>query len=144
MLYMLFRLENTSYIINSKHVIDIFPKIQLIKIPHISSLYEGVINYGEEMIPVVDMNYLINNKPSSNLLHTRIILTEYEQAAKRVRVGLIAEKATETIIADPGNFAKSRLNIPSLPFITDVYLKGKDIFYLLEIDKLINYLFKGM
>src|SRR5205085_11892860 len=67
----------------------------------------GAFNYRGTAVPVIDLNEMLLGKPAAERLSTRVLLVRYPMAADRENIlGLIAERATETLRREESDFAE--------------------------------------
>lgn len=72
--------------------------VLLRKIQHVPDYVAGVFNYRGTIIPVIDLCYLIQGKACRTRYSTRIIIVNHTaKDGKQHRLGLMAERVTETL-----------------------------------------------
>jgi chemotaxis-related protein WspB len=76
MLLLLFHVGQERYALESERVVQVFPNLLLKEINHAPEYISGLFNYQGQIIPVLDLSYLIQGKACPNLLSTRIILVK--------------------------------------------------------------------
>lgn len=113
---LLFYAGQHCFALDAESIVEVFPKVTLNPIPGQPEPYlAGLLNYGGKPIPVVDICQLIEKRPCSEAMHSRIILTDH--------LALLAEKVTETADLDPDRFFPSGLTL--FPFLKGVYTEGE-------------------
>jgi chemotaxis-related protein WspB len=122
MFMLLFYCGDHGFALDSQSVVEIFPKVKLKKVPQAPDYLAGLLNYGGTHIPVIDICQVIEKRPSSASMHTRLILVE---ASPNQRIAILAEKVTETIELEEAQFIDSGLHVEGLPFLKGVY-SGED------------------
>jgi chemotaxis-related protein WspB len=87
---------------------------------------------------VIDLGELAMGRPSERRLSTRIILVDYTAAdgAKHL-LGLIAEKATETLRREPGDFAPSGVTSDAAAYLGPVTVDARGLVQWIEVKKLL-------
>lgn len=128
MLMLLFYCGSECYALDCEPVIEIFPKVKLKPIPGLKNHASlvGLLNYGGKPVPVVDLCLLIEKRPCSDSMHTRLILIDRDQHL----LALMAEKVTETADLKREQFVESGLQMKELPFLNGVYnADDKSILY---------------
>lgn len=140
MLMLLLRSRDAAYAIDTSYVIEVVPRVSQKKIPHSPDYMTGFVNYAGRPIPVIDFCRIIDGKPASHSLHTRIILLKCYLKGEECFLGLLAEKVTETFDCDSAAFVESGFNVQDLPFLKGV-LTDKDFsVQLISVEEL----FKAM
>jgi chemotaxis-related protein WspB len=100
MLMLLFYVGDDLYALDCRYVVEVVPRVILRKIPQAPSYVAGLFNYRGKIVPVIDLCHLIQGKPSSGNLSTRIIMVSYTDTKNRQQsLGIMAERVTETLNA---------------------------------------------
>jgi|688.fasta_scaffold27212_5 chemotaxis-related protein WspB len=141
MLMLLFQIGSDHYAIDANHIIEIFPKIKLKKIPLAQDYIAGLVNYGGKTVPVIDLSQLVIKRPSDAALSTRIILVRHPTiVSENHLLGLIAEKVTGTKELEQGSFKHSGIKTDKFPFFGDVYSKGDTTVQLFKVENLFDFI----
>src|SRR3979490_1767316 len=70
----------------------------------------GIFNYRGAPVPVIDVSQLTLGRPAERRLSTRIVLVHYPDAdGQTPLLGLIAERATQTVRHEEKDFVESGL-----------------------------------
>ncbi|MBL1275267.1 MAG: chemotaxis protein CheW [Ectothiorhodospiraceae bacterium] len=121
MLYSQFFIADTRYVISIDQITAIVPYVTLKVIPGLPDYAAGLLHYHGKSVPVIDLCQLFIGRPCGKKLSTRIILvTLLTQKDKRLTLGLLVERATETFSAEEGAFVDPGMHNPELPFIGPV------------------------
>lgn len=121
MLHIQFYLEEFRYVLSTKNVVEVVPYIKLNPIPHTENYIAGVFNYRGTATPVIDICSLFYKRPSSMSLSSRIIMVEVKGEKGVLRhIGVLVEKATETIKLDQTSFTNSGVANPNMPLLGPV------------------------
>ena len=98
MLLLLFEVGANRFGIEASEIVEVIPLVSLKKVPHAPGCVSGVFNYRGQVVPVIDVNALLGERPARLLLSTRIILVRPSEAGCKERLlGLLAERVTETL-----------------------------------------------
>ena len=136
---LLFYVGKEIFACDSKPVVEVVPKVILKKIPHAPEFCAGLLNFGGIPVPVIDFCRLIENRPSGDSMHTRIILFKNPDSENQTPVmGLIAEKVTETTDQETSSFMDSGIKIKEFPYLGGVYTINGKVTQLVLIDELIK------
>ena len=120
MLMLIFYIENDCYCCLCDSIIEIIPKVFLKQIHQMPEYLAGILNYGGDSVPVIDLSMIIAKRPSKNKMHTRIILFKSYFEGNPKIIGVIAEKIFETRDINPSLFNEFKLNIKNLHFLSGV------------------------
>jgi chemotaxis-related protein WspB len=89
-------------------------------------------------VPVIDLSELALCRPARRHMSTRIIIVRYPDGdGTQHRLGLIAEKATETVRRDPADFTDSGVSNNGAPYLGRVASDANGLVQWIEVDKLL-------
>lgn len=103
MLFLLFRIGEGSFALATEGVVEVVPLLELKSMRHGPAGVSGLLEYRGRFIPVVDLSMLELGRPAQRRLSTRIIVMR--RPGDGGLVGLVVERATETLKLDPAEFA---------------------------------------
>ncbi len=116
MLFLLFQLGADRYALDIRQIAEVLPVVQITPIPNLPAAVAGVFNYRGVPLPVIDLSQLILRRPALNRYTTRLIIVHYPDASGAARLlGLVAERATETVRRDPADFVTAGGGGPAAP-----------------------------
>ena len=105
MLFLLLHLGDDRYALNTGQISEILPMVQLTRIPQAPRGVAGAFNYRGVPVPVIDLTQLTLGRPARVSLSTRLVLvTCTDQTGAEHKLGLITERATDTIRLNPMDF----------------------------------------
>lgn len=105
MLFLMMHLGDDRYVLNTGQISEILPVVELKKIPQAPPAVAGAFNYRGVPVPVVDLVQLVSGRPARPSFSSRLVLISYADASgQRHQLGVITEKATETIRLNPMDF----------------------------------------
>ena len=94
--------------LNTGQITEILPMVQLKRIPQAPPGVAGAFNYRGVPVPVVDLVQLMLGRAARAHLSTRLVLVTYvDQTGNQRQLGLVAERATDTIRLNPMDFGPS-------------------------------------
>ena len=138
MLFILFQLGRDSYALDAAQVAEVLPLLQVKKIPRAPAGVAGVFTYHGVPVPVLDLSELALGRPAHPRLSTRLLLVHYPVATGPKRLlGLIAEKATETLRREPGDFVAAGVKSDGAPYLGPVVNDTRGLIQWIEVDKLL-------
>ena len=121
MLCLLFNVNNESYAIDVREVIEVIPKVKLRSIPKAPDYVAGLLNYRGDSVPVLDLCRLLHGRNCAAVFGSRIVLVNYPNPHAVPRVlGLLAEQVTDTLQCDVEDFRPSTLVHTSAPYLREV------------------------
>src|SRR5688500_5828472 len=98
MLLVLFHLGKDRYALEAQGVVEIVPLLALKKFPQAPRGVAGLFIYHGRPVPALDLCELTLGRPAAEHFSTRIIIVNHSpNAGAEQLVGLIVERATETI-----------------------------------------------
>ena len=138
MLFLLFQLGTDRYALDASQVAEVLPLVSLKHIPQAPLGVAGVFNYHGAPVPVIDINELTLGWPAQRRLSTRILLVHYPDAngAKHL-LGLIAEKATETMRREPTDFRASGITNDAAAYLGPVAPDARGLVQWIEVNQLL-------
>jgi chemotaxis-related protein WspB len=105
MLFLVLHIDRTRYALNTGQITEILPVVELNPIPHAPPGVAGAANYRGAPLPVVDLVQVMTGRSSRSSLNTRLIVVTYTDShARRHRLGVIAEGATDMVRMNPMDF----------------------------------------
>jgi chemotaxis-related protein WspB len=121
MLLLLFEVGASRYGIEASEIVEVIPLVSLKKVPHAPDCVSGVFNYRGQVVPVIDVNALLGEKPARSLLSTRIILVRPPEATSKERLlGILAERATETLSCRKEEFQPPGLTVAGAEYLREI------------------------
>jgi len=136
---LLFYVGKEIFACDSEPIVEVVPKVILKKIPHAPGFCAGLLNFGGIPVPVIDFCQLIENRPSGDSMHTRIMLFKHPDSDSQTPIlGIIAEKVTETTVQKPSSFIDSGVKVKDFPYLAGVHSIDGKVTQLVLIDELIK------
>ncbi len=138
MLFLLFEIGKERYCLEVSRIIEITPVVLFKKIPHTPEYICGLFNYRGNIIPVIDLSILLTGRPSRFLFSTRVIIVDYLDPDNNHRMlGLLAEKATETIYCKEEDFKPLGIRMEGIKYLGDITYDEMGMIQRLKIDELL-------
>lgn len=138
MLFLLFQLGNDRYALEARRVVEVIPLVSFKRLSNTPAGVAGFFNYRGEAVPAIDLRALTQGDPSSERLSTRIIIVHYPDAERRPRLlGLIAEKATQTIRKESSEFTFTGIQTKSAAYLGPILVEGDQVIQWLHEDRLL-------
>jgi len=125
------------FVIESTQIVEIIPLVELTQVPSTANYIAGIFNYRGDLIPVIDISFLLFQKPAKELICTRIIITETEHHENKYYTAIIAEKVNQTITACKADMKQHNLANNDSPYIRNVFKYNNENIQLIDINKLV-------
>ena len=138
MVSLLFEVDGQRYGLDISHVLKVLPFVRLRRLPRAPDYVAGVFRYRGVMVPVIDLSQVIKGRPVDALLSTRIILVRYPARSGEDRVlGLLAEKATDSLDERMTEPQASGVAVPEAPYLGGLSVAGGSIIQYLKVERLL-------
>lgn len=138
MLFVLFQLGKERYALDASHVVEVVPLLALKRFPQAPRGVAGVFIYRGRPVPALDLCELTLDRPAVEHLSTRIIIINHSETPGQDQlIGLIAERATETIRREEKDFVDSGVKLAAVPFLGPVLKDEKGMIQLICARKLL-------
>lgn len=138
MLFLLFQLGRGYYALPASEVVEVLPWVGLQEMPLSPRGVAGVFNYRGTPVPAIDLSELTLGRPALRRLSTRIILVNYSGENGAVHLlGLIAEKATETLRRNRQDFVASGITNEEAPYLGPVTADPRGFIQWIKVDQLL-------
>jgi chemotaxis-related protein WspB len=136
-LYLAMQIEGTRYALDITRVAEILPLVSLRELPRAPHGVAGIIDYGGEPVPVIDLSVVLANRPAHRRFNTRIVMVRFTTAEGSRLLALIAERATETMRRDPSDFRDPQVKATSPPDVWPVALDPEGPVYCMDVTRLL-------
>ncbi|MES2356636.1 MAG: chemotaxis protein CheW [Pseudomonadota bacterium] len=139
MLFLLFQLGRDRYALDATQVAAVLPLLDIKTIPQAPTGVVGAINYHGAPVPAIDLSELTLGRSASRRLSTRIMLVQYADAeGVQHLLGLIAEKATETLRREASEFRSSGVTNAEVPYLGPVLADARGLIQWIAVEKLLS------
>lgn len=135
MLFLLFQLGDDRYAIDVEQVAEVLPLLDLKAFPLAPRGVAGAFDYHGSPVPVIDLSEVMLGRPARRWLSTRLILVQY--AGGRRLLGVIAERATETLRCERAEFVDSGVASDGAPSLGPVRADARGLVQWIEVDSLL-------
>jgi chemotaxis-related protein WspB len=121
MVFLLFQLGEDRFALDAAGIVEVLPLVALTPVPLAPPGVAGLFDLRGTAVPAIDLSALMLGRPARPLLSTRIVLVRYpDGAAGDHLLGLIAERATGTLRAEPEDFSASGIDNAATPYLGPV------------------------
>lgn len=105
MLFVTFQTGDDLYALAADAIVEILPLVEMRRVREAPPEIAGWFSHRGAFAPAVDLSLIAQGRPAARRMSTRILMVRHMTGAQALLMGLIAEKATETLRADPKAFA---------------------------------------
>jgi chemotaxis-related protein WspB len=150
MLFLIFELGRDRYALPAAPIVEVLPVVRIKRVPHAPAGVIGVFDYHGAPVPVIDLSELTLGRPAAPRLSTRLIVVSYPdrrgQGPDRDRdqaqgqshlLGLIAERATDTMRRDPADFVASGISTGRAPYLGHVTTSSHGVVQRIDVETLL-------
>jgi chemotaxis-related protein WspB len=143
MLFLIFQVGAHRYAIDAGQVAEVLPLVAINAIARAPEEIAGVLVYRGAPVPVVDLSQLLEGRPAERRLSTRVVVVHYPLGKDGVKgktrlLGLIAEKATETIRREAPEFVESGVVNDRAPYLGSVAPDARGMVQRVDIGRLLT------
>jgi chemotaxis-related protein WspB len=133
MLFLQFQIGADAYVLDTARIVEVLPLVRIKRIPKAPEGVAGLFNYRGTAVPAVDLSELTLGRAAHRHISTRLILVRYGVHL----LGLIAERATETIQREATDFTAAGISSDATPYLGPVTQKAGRLIQRIEVDKLL-------
>ncbi len=145
MLFLLFELGHDRYAVDVRQIAEVLPLVELKRIPQAPPEIAGVFNHRGAPVPAIDLCQLVLGRPSVRRLSTRLILVHYpDHAGETHLLGLIAERATQTVRHEPSDFVASGVTGVGAPHLGPVVADAHGLLQWIDVQGLLPPSFRDL
>jgi chemotaxis-related protein WspB len=138
MLFLMFRLGGDRYVLDVEQVEEVLPLLQPTLLPGAPPGVVGAIRYRGSAVPLIDLSVVALGRPSAPVISTRVILVRYPvEGGETRRLGLVAERVTETIQRDPRDFVPSGVDAGMPAYLGPVASDAEGLIQLVRAEALL-------
>ncbi len=139
MLYLLVQLGSDRYAISARDIVEVLPIVGLKSLPGAPRGVAGLLDYRGTAVPVVDLVGLALGRPAARRVSTRLLVVDYPLPRGGPRLlGLLAERATETLRCAPEDFRPFGLEAGGAPYLGPVVHDPRGLIQRVEIAELLG------
>ena len=138
MLFLIFELGHDRYALPAALIAEVLPVVRIKRVPHAPAGVIGVFNYHGAPVPVIDLCELTLGRPAAARLSTRLIVVSYPERQDQSRLlGLIAERATDTMHRDSADFVASGITTAGAPYLGQVTTSNHGVVQRIDVETLL-------
>ena len=135
MLYLRFKLDNEEYALDTRHIIEITPLVDLKPVPKSEDFIVGIMNYRGTPVPVIDLAYILMDRESARNMSTRIIITYTGNG--RI-AGLIIEHIEGMIKKSEADFINPNTDSGNASYLGNIAIDNRNMIQTINIEELLS------
>jgi len=137
-MFILFSIGNDRYALDTSHIVEVVPRIELWQIPKAPLYVAGLFRYRGRLVPVLDLCQLMQGQPCPVRLSTRILLVHYpgEEGLPQI-LGLMVERVTDTLTSHDVSFAPAGIAADDAPYLGEVATDEHGMIHRLRVEALL-------
>jgi chemotaxis-related protein WspB len=139
MLLLTFQVGGQTYGIDARNVIQVAPYPACTPLPHAPAYIAGLATWRGRTLPVIDLCALLEGTPARPLLSTRLLIVDYPRLKDGSQaLGLLVEKAVETIKQDETRCEPRKVTIPEAPYLNGTAEHDGRLIQRLAVEELLD------
>ena len=138
MLFLLFRIGQDRYVLETARIAEVVPLVRMKHVPQGPFGLAGLLDYRGRPVPVFDVSQLALRQPAAIRLSTRIILVHYSPEGLDQLLGLMVERATETLRREPADFVSTGVRSDGASYLGPVCTDDGGLIQWVEPDRLLS------
>ncbi len=139
MLLLVFQSGAARYGLDTSQVVEVMPAASLRTVPRAERGVAGLLNHHGAIIPVLDITALLTGDPTRTRFSSRIVVVNFPGADGAIHhLGLLVERATETIRCSERDFQPAGIRMAEAPFSGDILVDREGTVQKIEISRLLN------
>jgi len=139
-LFLVFRIAEERFALDAVEIAEVLPRLKLKAIARAPAWVAGIFAHRGQLVPVIDMSALTFGQPAVARNSTRLVLVHYRVDPlhpDRV-LGLILERANETLRCDPAQFRAYGLNNLEAPYLGPVREDAEGLLQWVRVEDMLG------
>jgi chemotaxis-related protein WspB len=139
-----FTIGAEDYAIESRRVVEVVPFVAARPIPRTPDFIRGIFTHRGRLIPLVDLGWLLIDRPLRETLSTRVIVVEFSLGPcsigtgdQRIRLGVAAENVVSLCSIVEIETSLSALPTPDAPALGRLLRIGGRTVQVLDVERLL-------
>jgi chemotaxis-related protein WspB len=137
MTLLLFEAAGSRYGLDIRQVVEVIPPVPVRPVAHAPDWLSGLLLHRGSLTPVVDATRLLSGAPASSRFSSRIVVATYADGESVTRrVGLMVERATDTITTDAAP-QTTGVTIPDARFLGPMVRAGESLVQMVRVEEVL-------
>lgn len=139
MLYLLFTADGTRYVLATSVISEVAPLVPLRTLPEAPAYIAGLMNYHGKSLPIIDASQLLAGYDTPQRLSSRIVVVKVKTQNGSFReIGLLLERAIETLSIADDRFVESGIENPKTPYFGLVALDDDGMMQQISVENILS------
>ena len=136
---LVFNVGAEDYAIESRRVIEVLPLVTARPIPRMPAFVRGVFTHRGRLVPLVDLGWLLADRPLRETLSTRVIVVECSTGStdQRLPLGVAAENVLSLSSSDESVASLPTIRSPAAPCLGRLLRIGSRTIQVLDVEHLL-------
>jgi len=134
MLYLRFNLDNEEYALDTSHIVEITPLVELKPVPKSEDFIAGIMNYRGTPVPVIDLTRILLERKFLPNMSTRIIITKMSDGTA---AGLIIEHIEGMIKKPDSDFVNTNIASNHTSYLGNIAIDSKTMIQVVQLEELV-------
>jgi chemotaxis-related protein WspB len=138
-LFLVFEIGAERYAIDASQIAEVLPIVTITEVARAPKEVAGMFVYRGAPVPVIDLSQLLVARPAERRLSTRVVVVRYPIGNGDPRlIGLVVEKATETIRRETTDFVDSGLVADGARYLAPVATDTRGMVRRFDVARLLS------
>lgn len=134
-----FRLGQQRYALPLADIVEILPLLSMRSLAQAPDYIAGLVNYRGQTVPVLDLCQLALGRPCEARMSTRMLVLKLGTVGDAAQLlGLLVERAVDTLDLAPGSVLPSPVDIKETPYLKGLAAQGADLVQLVDVSQLLS------
>jgi chemotaxis-related protein WspB len=139
MLFLIFQIGNERYALDAAQVAVVLPPAPCKQVPEAPPWVRGIFSHDGRNVPVLDVSMLALGTPAAARLSTRMVLVRYTPEGQKPQLlGLIVERATDTLRCEAADFTGSGLAHENARYLGPVMRQGDNLIQWVKVADMLD------
>jgi len=136
---LVFNVGAEDYAIDSRRVIEVLPLVTARPIPRMPDFVRGVFTHRGRLVPLVDLGWLLADRPLRETLSTRVIVVECSAGAEGhcIPLGVAAENVLSLCSSEDSVASLPTMLSPAAPCLGRLLRIGSRTIQVLDVEHLL-------
>jgi chemotaxis-related protein WspB len=136
MLLLVLQVGGDRYALDAREIVEVLPMVTIDPLPLSKEGFAGMLEYRGTSVPVVDVSQRLYNRTTRRRLSTRVVIVRHPASDSRL-LGLLVEKATETMRREPTDFIETGAGNEVAAHLGPMTRDAQGLVHRLELERLI-------
>jgi chemotaxis-related protein WspB len=131
-----FEVGGALYAVRCSDLLELVPRVPLRELPQAPDYIPGQFTWRGAVTPVVDLSRRMTGAPCPDRLSSRILVAAYPVGGAVRALGLLAERATDTLRLEGGGVPPG-VDVPEAPYLGELHFDAGRLVQLVRVADLL-------